>query len=69
MNNLVVTPLPVAKSLVEQKSDFTAEGSPPPGKVATPTTVNSSESENASPNQRPLRGTITLKRLAARTAP
>jgi hypothetical protein len=29
----IPTPIPVAKTLAEQKSDFTAEGSPPPGKV------------------------------------
>jgi hypothetical protein len=27
--------VPVAKTLTEQKSDFTAEGSPPPGMVST----------------------------------
>ena len=27
-------PRPKAKTLVQQQSDFTAEGSPPPGKVA-----------------------------------
>lgn len=29
------TPAPVPHTLAEQKADFTAEGSPPPGKVAT----------------------------------
>ena len=28
-------PAPVPATLTEQKADFTAEGSPPPGKVAT----------------------------------
>lgn len=31
----IETPPPVPKTLAEQKSDFTAEGSPPPGKVST----------------------------------
>jgi hypothetical protein len=30
-------PHPVEPTLAEQKSDFTAEGAPPPGKVATST--------------------------------
>jgi hypothetical protein len=37
-------PLPASTpSLAEQKSDFTAEGSPPPGKVATTAPVSSTE--------------------------
>lgn len=37
-------PLPVKPpSLAEQKTDFTAEGSPPPGKVATTAPVSSTE--------------------------
>jgi hypothetical protein len=35
MNKPVVPPAPVAPTLTQQKADFTAEGSPPPGKVAT----------------------------------
>lgn len=30
-----IVPAAVAPTLAEQKSDFTAEGAPPPGKVAT----------------------------------
>ena len=32
---LVPAPAPVPATLTEQKADFTAEGAPPPGKVAT----------------------------------
>jgi uncharacterized protein YjlB len=66
---VIIIPAPVAKTLVEQNSDFTAEGSPPPGKVATSTPVSSSEPEKASPTQRPVRATITLKRVVARSNP
>lgn len=69
MNTPVVIPTPVAKTLAEQKSDFTAEGSPPPGKVSTSTPVNSPDSKTATPTRRPVRGTITLKRLVARPNP
>ncbi|MBP6251912.1 MAG: hypothetical protein KA387_04100 [Rubrivivax sp.] len=33
------TPAPTPKTLGEQKSDFTAEGAPPPGHVGTETPV------------------------------
>ena len=32
---VVPAPAPVPATLTEQKADFTAEGAPPPGKVAT----------------------------------
>lgn len=32
--NTPATPAPTPKTVTEQKADFTAEGSPPPGKVA-----------------------------------
>jgi hypothetical protein len=35
MNKSAASPAPVAPTLSEQKADFTAEGSPPPGKVST----------------------------------
>jgi hypothetical protein len=35
-------PVAVLPTLAEQKSDFTAEGAPPPGKVATSPPVRSS---------------------------
>lgn len=69
MDKPVVIPAPVAKTLAEQKSDFTAEGSPPPGKVSTSTPVGPPHSKMATPTQRPVRGTITLKQLVARSNP
>lgn len=69
MTKPVVTPVPAAKTLAEQKSDFTAEGSPPPGKVSTSTPVSSPDPKRASPTQLPARATITLKRVAARSNP
>jgi hypothetical protein len=69
MNKPVVAPVSVAKTLAEQKSDFTAEGSPPPGKVSTSTPVGSPETEGVAPTDRPVRATVTLKRIAARANP
>lgn len=69
MNKPVIIPAPVAKTLAEQKSDFTAEGSPPPGKVSTSTPAGSPHSKSATPTQRPVRGTITLKRLVTPSNP
>ena len=66
MNKPVVNPVPVAKTLAEQKSDFTAEGSPPPGKNSTTTPDGTPEPDQASPAPRPVRATITLKRIASR---
>jgi hypothetical protein len=42
MNRPVLTPPPKVKTLAQQKSDFTAEGAPPPGKVgmANPDTAH-----------------------------
>ena len=68
MNKPVVTPVPVAKTLAQQKSDFTAEGSPPPGKVSTTTPDGTPEPAQASPTLRPVRATITLKRVASRAS-
>lgn len=53
MNKPAVTPVPAPKSLAEQKSDFTAEGSPPPGKVSTSIPDQSAEPAKASPLRRP----------------
>lgn len=36
MNKIPPTPAPKGKSLEQQNSDFTAEGSPPPGTAGTP---------------------------------
>jgi hypothetical protein len=68
MNKPVVNPVPVTKPLAEQKSDFTAEGSPPQGKASTTTPDGTPEAEQASPARRPVRGTITLQRIAARAS-
>jgi hypothetical protein len=40
MDKIVVTHVPVARTLTEQESDFTAEGAPPPGKASTTTAVS-----------------------------
>jgi hypothetical protein len=53
MNKPAVTPVPASKSLAEQKSDFTAEGSPPPGKVSTSIPDRSAEPGKSSPLRRP----------------
>lgn len=49
MNKPVVPAVPVPKTLAEQKSDFTAEGSPPPGKVATSIPVASPDAQPEGP--------------------
>jgi hypothetical protein len=61
---------PAAPSLAEEKSNFTAEGAPPPGKVATtaPQTVTGSRPKEADPT-RPVSGTIRLKRPSAARYP
>jgi hypothetical protein len=66
MNKPAATPVPEPKTLSEQKADFTAEGSPPPGKVATTTPETSAEQAKAAPPRRPVRETIRLKRPATR---
>lgn len=69
MNKPAVTPVPEPKTLSEQKSDFTAEGSPPPGKVSTSVPDTSAEQAKATPPRRPVRETIRLKRPATRVNP
>jgi catalase len=44
-----ISPPPLAKTLTEQKSDFTAEGSPPPGKVSTSVPVTAPEPGKKAP--------------------
>lgn len=44
----------VVKTLAEQETDFTAEGSPPPGKVLTSKPVSLSELGQVVPAQRPV---------------
>jgi hypothetical protein len=68
MNKPVVAPVPVAKTLAEQKSDFTAEGAPSPGKVSTSTPVDSPAPDKGTPAKHSVRATITLKRIAARAS-
>jgi hypothetical protein len=53
MNKPAATPVPAPKSLTEQESDFTAEGSPPPGKVSTSTPDRAAEQGKTSPLRRP----------------
>lgn len=63
MTKTKVAPAPEPATLADQKSDFTAEGSPPPGKVSTspPLTVRDTSQTRPAPSAR-FRGTITLKR-------
>lgn len=61
MNKPAPTPVPASKTLAEQKADFTAEGSPPPGKVSTTVPVASPEPGQTNPPA-PARATIRLKR-------
>jgi hypothetical protein len=48
-------PAPATQTLTAQKSDFTAEGSPPPGKVSTsvPATAPEPDKTPAAPTQPP----------------
>lgn len=68
MNKPVVAPVPVAKTLAEQKADFTAEGAPPPGTASTSTPVDSPEPDRRTPAKQAVRATITLKGIAARAS-
>ena len=53
---------PVDKTLSEHKSDFTAEGSPLPGKVSTSIPAGSPDAQPAQVPSATQRTTITLKR-------
>jgi hypothetical protein len=59
------TPVPASKTLAEQKADFTAEGSPPPGKVSTSLPVSSPDPGRASPLPAP--GSAKTRRSKPRT--
>lgn len=61
---------PAAPTLAEEKSNFTAEGAPPPGKVAraAPQTPTGTRTRDADPS-RPVSGTIKLKRPSAARYP
>lgn len=61
MNKHAASPLPVPQTLAEQKSDFTAEGAPPPGMVSTSEPVSSPDHEKAPTHSTRVRGTIKLK--------
>jgi hypothetical protein len=69
MNKPAATPVPASKTLAEQKSDFTAEGSPPPGKVSTATPDRPAEPGKVTSSQKPVRETLRLKRPATRHSP
>jgi len=56
-----------APSITQQKADFTAEGAPPPGKVATAAPVNAAEADSA-PNLASAPGRRTVKAVKARRA-
>lgn len=47
MVRAVVTPPPAAGSLAQQQNDFTSEGAPPPGPLATPVSVAADKAANA----------------------
>jgi hypothetical protein len=47
-------PLPAAKTLTEQKSDFTAEGAPPPGKAPVPVPLSVPPAKPAAPPLKPV---------------
>lgn len=61
---------PAAPRLTEEKSNFTAEGAPPPGPVAqaAPQTGTGARTQDTDP-LRPVRGTIRLKRPSAARYP
>jgi hypothetical protein len=69
MNKPAVTPPPVAKTLAEQKSDFTAEGSPPPGMVSNAIPVGAPDSGAESPRPATARRAIKLKRARVAAIP
>jgi hypothetical protein len=52
-NKLPPPPPPVPATLTEQKSDFTAEGAPPPGRVATTVPATLHDEPKASPPAKP----------------
>jgi hypothetical protein len=65
MTKPAIAPPPAPFTLTQQKSDFTAEGSPPPGKVSGTTPVTVPEDASALPAGKPrLRGTIKAKRAS-----
>ena len=49
-------PAPVPPTLADQKADFTAEGSPPPGKVANTPPLTPAASAIPEPSRKPKPG-------------
>jgi hypothetical protein len=45
-------PTPAKAALAEQKSDFTAEGAPPPGQVSAPTPLPGHDPAHSLPNRK-----------------
>lgn len=65
MSKPVQAPLRKPATLTRQKSDFTAEGSPPPGQVSLATPVLTLDGAAVLPADKPrLRGTLKAKRAA-----
>jgi hypothetical protein len=71
MNKPQVPPAPAPEpaTLAEQKSDFTAEGSPPPGKVSTSIPVNSTVEQKKPAPSAPGRGATKPGRPPTAGAP
>ncbi len=67
MTKTTVTAPSVPATLAQQQAAFTAEGSPPPGKVLTAGAMAPPRDQPrlAAARHRPIRGTITLKRASA----
>jgi hypothetical protein len=63
------TSAPAAKTLAEQKTDFTAEGSPPPGKVSTASPIGSAAGGTAQSQPLLSRPQARLKRAAGSAGP
>ena len=60
---------PLPPTLADQKADFTAEGSPPPGKVANTPPLTPATLATAEPSRAPKRGTKpALGHKAAKTS-
>jgi len=62
MKHPAVKASPVASALDKQKSDFTAEGSPPPGKVSTVTPASAPEPVEPRTVPASVHGTIRRRR-------
>lgn len=69
MNKLPDLPEHRLPTLAEQRSDFTAEGSPPAGKVLTSAPVRPRVQRKPGPPRRPVRAAAKSKQPAARAKP